>query len=484
MDVDDDRFVGSCRRCFFYFFLALFLTNSFSINLYAQIQKAKVLKVKKTDLLFTRDYEGKQIQCLKRKNKFFYGVSKKSGKKFKVAKVNQRKIFKLKTKIASGNFSSKKVKSIRKKIKRIKKEFKAKKKLCKGNNSQADHLSMDPLERAITDADLIYLVEKAGFGYSAIELDVILKGRTEGLEAAVDEFMRIKPEPAGLDFRYLDWRDELLNNNDDVLRGGDRNMTFRGIRRAWLDRIIHTHNAYRERFAIFLLGLWTVNDSVLSSSQTHLMFDYIEKLRVNAGNANAINLAISITRDPHMLIFLDGQLNIAQNPNENFARELLELFTVGPINLAGQANYTENGDIVEISKALTGWVVDYDELVPGSGDKRWFSVFRLVNHAPGGKILFKGTNYEIIVESDEDVIRAIFANHPNVAVYYAKEILKEYLNAEPEDQLVLNFADRIRFRNFNLTLAMKDLLMSKAFYSEVHKDTVVKNPQRTSSWFY
>ena len=88
-----------------------------------------------------------------------------------------------------------------------------------------------------------------------------------------------------------------------------------------------------------------------------------------AENTDSRALLVEITRDPLMLIFLDGTINIASAPNENYARELLELFTMGPANLNGDPNYTEEGgDITEISKALTGWITTELD-IPGTNRK-------------------------------------------------------------------------------------------------------------------
>lgn len=74
-----------------------------------------------------------------------------------------------------------------------------------------------------------------------------------------------------------------------------------------------------------------------------------------------------------MLIYLSNELNVKGSPNENYARELLELFTMGPENLDGEPNYTEtkvdgSGDIATAAKMLTGWQVKLDYLiVPACG---------------------------------------------------------------------------------------------------------------------
>jgi uncharacterized protein (DUF1800 family) len=96
------------------------------------------------------------------------------------------------------------------------------------------------------------------------------------------------------------------------------------------------------------------------------------------------------------------------------------------------------------------------------------------DHAPGKKILFAGKSYQQSIDDHEDAVRAVFA-HPSASVYYANQILKEYLTPAPPRCLVERLAVEIKASNFQLDRPMKKLLMSNAFYSPTYRNSLAKN---------
>ena len=119
----------------------------------------------------------------------------------------------------------------------------------------------------------------------------------------------------------------------------------------WLDRMVRSSNQLSERLAlVFHDWFATTNADV---NQRSLMLDQNELFRAR-GLGSFDELASAVTTDPAMLVFLDGIANRKGGPNENYARELLELFTLG----ADRGAYTET-DIREAARALTGWRADY-----------------------------------------------------------------------------------------------------------------------------
>ncbi|MCB0340441.1 MAG: DUF1800 family protein, partial [Bdellovibrionales bacterium] len=310
-----------------------------------------------------------------------------------------------------------------------------------------------------------YLLEKAAFGRSAKESAIVSAGLSGGAAAAVTELMKIKGEPSGMLSKALDY----LNEQEGVSLT-DAQMTLRGIRQAWLHIMTQTNNPYHEKFALFLLSVWTVGESVVTNSkEIPLMWNYIERLRSTARSSTAQlrDLANEIVTDPFMLIYLNGNYNLKDNPNENFAREFFELFTVGPKNLNGVANYTEKEDIVEAARRFTGWrIVELDDkLLP---------VFSPQDHDTGTDELFRGTTYACKATAEEDVVACTIGNHPSVAPYYAKEILEFYLTPNPSSVLIKEFAKVIENNDFDLRASMKVLLSSKAFFHPNYRDTLPK----------
>jgi uncharacterized protein (DUF1800 family) len=130
-------------------------------------------------------------------------------------------------------------------------------------------------------------------------------------------------------------------------RVGDEQMKFVS---AWLTRMITTPNQFPEKLVFFWHGHWAT--SVEKVGSVALMRRQLETFRsVGAGNFNL--LAKAMVRDPALIRWLDGQRNSRRAPNENLARELMELFTLG------RGNYTE-ADVKAAARALTGWTVSRD----------------------------------------------------------------------------------------------------------------------------
>lgn len=330
-----------------------------------------------------------------------------------------------------------------------------------------DSLSLAKYDTALTREDARYLLEKAGFGASLVDETLLSLGSTQGVDALVDEFMREKPEPNGL----------LSRVTARILDSSSSFPSSKRFRQSMMDLWVHTNNPYSEKLALFLLSIWTVSGDITVPGIAHSPFwDYYSRLRSYAqGTTDIPALAVAITRDPLMLRFLDNDENVRGNANENYARELMELFTTGPRDLDSNANYTEtqldgSGDIAAAAKMLTGWrlVVDVSSGILSSR-------FDQSRHEPGPHTMFSGTSYQFSGEDDQDLVRGIFTHHPNARIYYAQEILKDYLTPNPPRALVEAFGNIIQQYGFQLRPAMAVLFKSKAFYHPSYRDTVPKN---------
>jgi uncharacterized protein (DUF1800 family) len=446
----------------------------------------KSMTVLKDDILFTAELtNGQSVDCLVRGGTVFAGKSLKKGSAFiPTATQLKGKISAIKQQIkdASGKKQKKKLKTkLNKTVSGITDRLIA----CGAEGGKgagapiAAECSLLPYRGAVGVNEVTTLLEKAAFGLGSQEAGLVSIGQNKGIEAVVDALMQVKQEDPVLTQTVLDWRDEILDNSDDIIRGGDREMRFEGMRSALIELYSQTANPYREKLGIFLLSVWTAAQDVLNEfGQTPLMWDYLELVRQYAYNPDVIALGQAVTIHPLMLKYLNGDQNSATSPNENYGRELMELFSLGPEDLNGNPNYTELGDIVQISKALTGWTVIPREIPNPSNPSETKTVWRAVqspaDHAPGQKILFAGKPYQQSIDDHEDAVRAVF-NHPNASVYYAQQILKEYLTPKPPRCLVERFAKEIKASNFQLDKPMKKLLMSSAFYSPTFRNTVAKN---------
>lgn len=195
---------------------------------------------------------------------------------------------------------------------------------------------------------------------------------------------------------------------------------------------------------------------------TPIGYRYLALLRTHAfGNFKDFVRAIGL--DQAMLIYLNGELNTKVEPNENYARELLELFTMGQYDRQGQQNYTEH-DIQELARALTGWWVNpYDfstNLEPEAFDNEPKEIFG------------KQGNYDY-----DGVIDLIFAERSRpIAEFICTKLYEEFVYAAPDDAIVDGLADLFIARDFEIEPVVRALLRSEHFFDEPLIGAHIKSP--------
>ena len=131
----------------------------------------------------------------------------------------------------------------------------------------------------------------------------------------------------------------------------------------WCDRMIRMKNPFTERMSLFWHNHFATQRNEVSPPQLMLtQIDLFRRFSDLAANPRAKfrDLLYEVGEDPAMLRFLNGERSTKNNPNENYGREICELFAVGILDRLGRVTYTEN-DIKEISRAFTGWTIDDDD---------------------------------------------------------------------------------------------------------------------------
>ncbi len=172
--------------------------------------------------------------------------------------------------------------------------------------------------------------------------------------------------------------------------------------------------------------------------------------------------------DPAMLVYLNGVYNRAEAPNENYARELLELFTMGITGPTGQPNYTQ-ADVTEISRALTGWGVDYYGETPTPLEP----VFVPEWHDDGDKTIFGRTG----PWGYDDVVDLVFEERTaEVAWWTATVLYREFVYDVPHPGVVAALADRLVAEDWELAPVVRALLRSEHFFSDAALGARVRSP--------
>lgn len=231
------------------------------------------------------------------------------------------------------------------------------------------------------------------------------------------------------------------------------------VRERWLQDLLE--GSLRARMTLFWHNHFVTD--VRKYRYGTLAYAYLQRLTLGAlGSFKA--LTRGFVTDGSMLYYLDGRFNRRSAPNENFARELLELFTMGPFNASGQPNYVQE-DIVEAARALTGWYIDV---------RSSWSAYRAGNRFDlGEKTIFGRAGHF----DHEDLIDLIFEERaPQVAWYLARKLLEEFVYASPDEGLIQALADRVLAHDFAMGPVLVDLFSSEAFFNPVYEGVRIKSP--------
>ena len=220
----------------------------------------------------------------------------------------------------------------------------------------------------------------------------------------------------------------------------------------WLTEMLVTPSPLTEKMTLFWHNHFVSSQQKVRSPQ--LMYRQNVLLRRHAlGNFG--DLLYDIARDPAMVIYLDSASNRKGQPNENFAREVMELFTLG------EGNYTER-DVKEAARAFTGWGVDPD---------RGEFVFRPRARDDGVKTVLGRTG-----NFDGDAVLGILLAQPQTAELVAAKLWREFVSPNPDSGEVRRIARVLRESDYELRPALRALLTSDAFYAPESRAVLIKSP--------
>ncbi len=224
------------------------------------------------------------------------------------------------------------------------------------------------------------------------------------------------------------------------------------LRAWWIGEMLATPSPLTERMTLF----W--HNHFVSSQQkvrfAELMYRQNATFRAHALGDFATLLDAAL-KEPAMLVYLDAVQNRRGQPNENLAREMMELFTLG------EGRYGEQ-DVREAARALTGWSLDRD-----SGR----FVFRRGLHDAGLK-----TVLGVTAAHDGDSIIALLLARAETAEWIVAKLWREFVAPDVDAAEVRRIAAAFRGSNFAIKVALREILLSEPFYASAHRGVLVKSP--------
>src|SRR3990172_4341964 len=224
------------------------------------------------------------------------------------------------------------------------------------------------------------------------------------------------------------------------------------LRGWWLTEMLTTQSPLTEKMVLFWHNHFVSSQQKVKSPV--LMYRQHMLLRKHALGYFG-DFLHDISKDPAMVVYLDNASNRKGQPNENFAREVMELFTLG------EGNYTEK-DIKEAARAFTGWGID-----PDSGE---FVFRRQAHDADVKSVLGRSGNF------DGDAVLDILLAQPRTAEFIVSKLWREFVSPNPDAEEVRRIARMFRDNRYNIKVALRALLVSDAFYAPQNRAALIKSP--------
>lgn len=299
--------------------------------------------------------------------------------------------------------------------------------------------------QALSVADSRHLLDRAGLGASATEVQRLLPlGRSAAIDRLLSADKQARtPVPAPLR--------ELLPTQPERRRQALRENA-QSLRLWWLNELLTTSAPVNEHLTLFWHNHFT--SALRKVREPALLLRQNAVLRNHALGSFA-DLLRAMVRDAALLAYLDGVANRRQQPNENLARELLELFTLG------EGHYGEK-DIQAAARALSGWTLNAQKQ----------AVFVPKRHDAGSKTFLGETG----TWNSDDIVRILLAQ-PRTAEFVVEKLWRELISPQPDPVLVKRWAADWRGRQqWQIRPLLQTLLRSEAFWNPAQRGTLVKSP--------
>jgi uncharacterized protein (DUF1800 family) len=345
-----------------------------------------------------------------------------------------------------------------------------------------------------TEWEVMHLLRRIGFGFKKAYVDTLLPLSPS---AAVDYVMNINtavpPPPVnwynnlGADENAVPYGSPWLDSFFPTGSVGQTSNSYRmqALRRWLFGQALNSDDTIREKMVWFWYHfipidfefIFQSSNSYINTNCARIFHSYFKLMRDNA-LGNFKTLIRKICTEPAMMYYLNNQANTASAPDENFARELMELFTLGK---APESQYTQD-DVIAAAKVLTGWRVQnlntatvVTNFIPGSHStaNKQFSPFfgnTVINYQSGAN----GAN-----ELDQ-LINMIFNKQDVVAKYLCRRIYRYFvyydIDTNIENNVIIPLSQTLIANNWEILPVLKQLFKSQHFFDAANKGVYIKTP--------
>ncbi len=300
-----------------------------------------------------------------------------------------------------------------------------------------------------------HLLNRTSFAAQVGEINEFAKlTRAEAVDRLLAETRRQAsyPAPAWSQTYERAYRPDMTQ--EERMKANRRELVERGLelRTWWVAEMLSTPSPFTERMTLFWHNHFATSQQK-SRSATLMYRQNVLFRKYSTGNFAATLREVG--KDPAMLIYLDGAQNRKGAPNENFAREVMELFTLG------EGHYTEQ-DVKEAARAFTGWSLDGD-----TGEFR----FRRAIHDDGvKKVLGQEGRF-----NGDDMI-TLLLQQPATGEFIVGKLWREFVSPEPDIAVVKKLAGNWRAANYEIKPLLRDMLTTDAFWAPENRAVLVKSP--------
>lgn len=346
--------------------------------------------------------------------------------------------------------------------------------------TQRTNSGLNPYTGAWTENEVIHLLKRTMFGARRLDIDYF---KSKTMNQSVDELLNPTapfPNPPVKDY---DTSGSVTTPDTNILPGStwvndpNNDGTIASRRRAsfkkwWMGLMINQDRSIREKMNFFWHNFFASETNEIGNAQ--YVYKHHDLLRTSC-LGNYKTLVKNITIDPAILVYLNGQLNTATAPDENYGRELQELFTVGK---EGGAPYSEN-DVKEASKVLSGWRNNSTSIT---------SYFDSTRHNTSNKIFSSFYNNTTIVGRTgatagdlelNDLLNMIF-NTQEVAKHVCRRLYRWFvyydIDATTETNIITPLANILRTNNYEIKPVLNTLFKSEHFFDVLNQGCLIKNP--------